>query len=159
MLDYGKKIQVGNFEVLKFTRSLSSKELKRLRNNEGIPKEIQKRLQRGGVPFIKVTTISGSWGIEFSDGTAVFRYIDEADDLDSLRNIFTMFFADTTTFGDREYWEDKGNALHAYMDRLRAKDISKEDDDKILKDEEDYMKDTKTVEEMAEHLKKEVDNG
>lgn len=154
-LQFGKKVQVGKFEVLKFSRSMSGKDVKKLRKASGIPDELHKNLQRGSLPFVKVTTISGSWGVEFCAGTAMYRYIDENIDDDSLSNIFTMFFADTTVFGDEKYWSDKGEALKEYMDRLRAKDITKEDDDKILDDEREYLENVKTADEMADMLRKE----
>ena len=56
-LPFGKKLRVRNFVVLKYTKSLKPSELKQLRNQKGIPAEVQKHLQRGGLPYIKVETL------------------------------------------------------------------------------------------------------
>lgn len=151
-LPFGKKIQVGNFEVLKFTRSLSRQETANVRRRSGLPAEARKHLSRSGLPFIKVSSISGSWSIEFSAVTLMYRYIDETKDTDALRNFFTMFFADTTTFGDQEYWDAKGKALFAYMKRIEAKKSSADEDAALLSEEQAYEE----SKERVESIRKEV---
>ena len=66
-LPFGKTIKTRHFTVLKFSKSLSKKEVASLR--EDIPSEIKKHLQRGSLPFIKIAKISGTWGVEYSIGT------------------------------------------------------------------------------------------
>ena len=61
-LPFGKTIKTRHFTVLKFSKSLSKKEVASLR--EDIPAEIKKHLQRGSLPFIKIANIAGTWGIE-----------------------------------------------------------------------------------------------
>lgn len=156
---YGKKKRVGNFEVMKFTRALSGKDVKVLRAMAGIPQDLSRNLQRGTIPFIKVTSLSGSWGVEFVAGTNMFRYIDNEEDDRALYNLFTMMFADTSVMGDKEYWDAKGEALKAFMERQKAQEMPKEEDDKILSDVEESEKAKAVLLDMAEQLRKEEDNG
>ena len=44
-LEFGKKVQVGNYYILKYSKSLSKAEVKRLRSAQNIPADIQKHLQ------------------------------------------------------------------------------------------------------------------
>lgn len=147
-LPFGKKIRVRNFTVLKYTKSLKSSELKQLRHAQGIPPEVQKHLQRGGLPYIKVQTLSENWGVEFICGSTMYKYIDTRqmmtedghenelteDSVNALHNLFVMMFADCTVFGDTEYFERKAKILQEYMNRTKAKEVKKEDDDKTLEE-------------------------
>ena len=74
-LPFGKTIKTRHFTVLKFSKSLSKKEVASLR--EDIPAEIKKNLQRGSLPFIKIANISGTWGVEYSIGTSMYAALDE----------------------------------------------------------------------------------
>ena len=131
MLPFGKKLRVRNFVVLKYKKSLRPSELKELRNQKGIPSEVQRHLQRGGLPYIKVETLAGDWSAEFICASTMYNYIDTRrmmtepgfenqltqDSLDSLHNLFVLMYADCTILGDAEYLEAKALALKAYMER------------------------------------------
>lgn len=145
MLPFGKKISVRNFVILKNTKTLKSGELKKLRNAQGIPADVQKHLQRGGIPYIKVSSVSGSWSVEFICGTVMYSFIDTRPILESpagtiltkeseksLHNLFVMMFADCTVLGDKEYLDAKADALQAFMNRQQASNISDEEDKKTL---------------------------
>lgn len=130
-MPFGRKIRVGNFEILKYTKTLPKKELKAMRDAAGIPADVQKHLQRGWLPFIKATTISGSWSVEWICGSTMFNAINElpvaVDDNNvpqyygngykNLYAILVAMFADTSTVGDTEYQVAKQKLLNEYLER------------------------------------------
>jgi len=125
VLPFGKKVSVGNFYFVKITRALSKKELRELRDAQGIPEEIRKSLGRGGLPFIVINTVGGGWSLCFVAGSVMFNYIEYAystGELEPLRRLFTMMYADTSVLGDAEYIRAKGDALTAFMDRQKVND-------------------------------------
>lgn len=176
VLPFGRKIQVGNFTVLKYTKTLTKQQMKQLRDDKDIHPEVRKTLSRAGLPFIKVEAISQIWSIEFCCNTGVFMFIDrvlalaviadakkeepEYESIADFAHLFGMWMADTCVQGDSIYYADKGKALQALIERQKAsKDISKEDDDKIL-DEMKKEEETKAnIIEMANHLKEEAEDG
>lgn len=122
-MDFGKKVRVGNFEVLKFTRAMQKKELAQSRKNLGIPEELWKHLTRAGVPFIKVSALGGLWGVEFSVGTIMYRFIEDGIDkerLQGLEQVFVMMYADMSIVGDLDYWKEKQEAMNRFIDRKKA---------------------------------------
>lgn len=136
-MDFGKKYRAGNFEYFKIVRSLSRKELKSLRDAAGIPADVQKHLNRGGLPYMIVQTVGGGWSVSFVCACSMYRFIEfEAmngdDGTNALVNLFTMMYSDTTILGDDQYHKDKAAALKAFMERIEARKVSKEDDDKEL---------------------------
>ena len=95
-LQFGKRYYVGNFYVQKFVRGLSSKELKQFRKeNPGL----SRHFNRSGVPFIRLSTVSGSWRMEWSCTMRMFGLLDslsvDGDKLSTsseieLRGLVTM---------------------------------------------------------------------
>jgi len=152
VLPFGKKIQVGNFTVLKFTKTLTKSQLKDLREDSGMDSEIMRRLRRTGLPYIRVEAISGIWAIEFCCNTGVYMFIDrvlpqaiiaqqegkalDADSMADFAHMFGIWMTDTCVQGDVQYIEDKGNALQALIERQRAAKAEtseeKAADDKVL---------------------------
>lgn len=148
-LPYGKKIRVKNFVILKYSKALKKSELKEVRNMQGIPADVQKHLQRGGLPYIKVSTLAENWSVEFVCGSTMYNYIDTRqtdpewdnilteDSVTALHNLFVMMLADCTVFGDAEYITAKGKLLQEYMARQKAKEETPEEkaaDDKVLEE-------------------------
>lgn len=136
-MPFGKKVRVGNFEYIKITKSLSRREVMTLRNEAKIPSEVQRHLRRGGLPYIMVNTISGSWSICFVCGCLMYNLIESnyfrgEDGTKALTSLFLMMYSDTAVVGDAEYWRDKGEAFRAFMNRRKADEVSKEDNDKEL---------------------------
>ena len=162
-MPFGKRFKVGNFEYLKITRVLGKKELNELRNQIGIPQSVRKHLQRGGLPYILVQSIGGSWSISFSCGTAMYNFIDfqngngETGEK-ALYNLFIMMYSDTAILGDNEYWNDKKKALDAFMKRCN-KAVSKEEDDKELEAVKKHEEAKATIVDMENELKKIEDEG
>ena len=143
-IEFGVPVHVGNYVIKKYNRSLGRKELAELRRISGIPADVAKSLERGRLPYIKVSTASGSWGVEFVIGTSMYEALDNLnvvfDDAGrrqlcgvEARNAEAMFvamFADTTTVGDFEYQEAKQKLLQEYLDRASKARNAKEDEGK-----------------------------
>ncbi len=173
VLPFGRKIQVGNFTVLKYNKVLTKQQMKQLREDKDIHPEVRKTLTRAGLPFIKVEAISQIWSVEFCCNTGVFMFIDrvlslailadakkekpEYESIADFAHLFGMWMTDTCVQGDSIYYADKGKALQALIERQKAaKDLSKEEDDKIL-DEMKKDEETKSnIVEMANQMKKEA---
>ena len=79
------------------------------------------------------------------------------DSQKALTNLFNMMFADSTTVGDPEYWIAKNDALNGYLQREidKHKEVSDEDDAKILKEEQAKFEANQTSKEMANEINKE----
>lgn len=153
-LKLGKIYHAGNFIIKKFTRTLTKKQMRQLYNEMNIPEDIQKELQREGLQFIKASTISGSWSVEWVFGVSFFKAIDEmpvnengefyGTALDNLTMILTCMFADTSVVGDMEYMAEKQKLMYKYFDRMANKGEmsdeeikeSEEAADEVLKNEE-----------------------
>lgn len=153
-LNFGRKYRVGNYTVIKKVRSLSKSEQRRLRDSAGIPKEVQKHLSRGGLPYITVETSFGGWSVSFVCGMTVYALIDrelsealmdkeepredyKGATVADFAHLFNMWYTDTTIPGDAEYQKDKARAIEAFMNRHKAaKETpeSKAEDDKILEE-------------------------
>ena len=75
-IEFGVPVHVGNYVIKKYNRTLGRKELAELRRISGVPADVAKHLERGRLPFIKVSTASGSWGVEFVSGTSMYEAFD-----------------------------------------------------------------------------------
>ena len=169
-MSYGKRYQVGNFQVIKINKVLRRQEVAELRNQMGIPMDERKKLQRAQLPFIKVEAVSGIWAVEFCCNTMMYRFLDvvlakaiEAEEngekldgstVTDFAHIFSMMFTDTTVLGDNQYRSDKGKALKGLLDRQKAAEVSQEEDDKVLDDMKADEAAKATVVEMANAVKK-----
>lgn len=132
-MDFGKKYRVGNFEMIKLSRSLTKKETKQLRIEADIPESIQKYLTRGSLPYIKVRTISGIWSLEWSVGMVMFSIMDgvnfaDLEQTDALKSLLTRFYSITSVLGDAQMERDIQNAITGFLERVQAtKDNEKEE--------------------------------
>lgn len=161
---FGEKYRVGNYEVIKFNKTLRKQEVAALRLQTGIPKELWKSLQRAQLPYVKVNAISGIWGIEFCCNTSVYRLIDgclgEGGEQNEtmLAHLFNMWYMDTAVPGDEEYQETKAKAFKEFMERHKAKEVSEEEDKNTLEELENEEKAKATIVDMANELKNGKDN-
>lgn len=176
-LPFGKTIKTRHFTVLKFSKSLSKKEVASLR--EDIPADIKKHLQRGSLPFIKIANISGTWGIEFSICTSMYAALDECvpvavgdhyefskNDGNIIEAFSQLMYADTSLPGDAEYTAGKLKLRDEYIAREAARrndaadkgksdeQLSKESDEAV-QEVVDRDKHADTLLDMAEQIKKE----
>lgn len=172
-LKLGKIYHAGNFIIKKFTRTLTGEQIRQLRDEMNIPREVQRNLQRTGLPFIKVSTVSGSWSVEWVFGMSFFEAIDEmpvnengefyGTALDNLTMILTCMFADTSVVGDMEYMAEKQKLMHKYFDRMAKKGEPTEEEikesekaaDEVLKNEEHKA----TLINMAKEVENDGQNG
>lgn len=156
-LEFGKKVIVGNYYVLKYGKNLSKSELKELRNKDRVPREVRDCLQRRTLPYIKVGTTSGSWAVEFVMGTTMYNALDALHvvvDDEGVRQlygvekknteaIFVSMMADTTTVGDYEYQVAKMKLLSEYLNRASKKKNEEADagksEDELKKESEDAV--------------------
>lgn len=165
MMNFGKKVRIGNFEVLKLVRTLNRRDVAALRKEMGV--DDLKGLERAKLPYIRVSSVSGNWGLEYLQGCSYFAFIDgcfgdDGEVMDehyqALLNMLTMLYADTMVMGDGEYFTDKGNALNAFLGRQK-KDVSDEDDAKDLESVKEEMEAIEHMESMAEQIKEEEGGG
>ena len=181
VLPFGKKIQVGNYTVLKYTKTLTKNQLKQIRESKDIAPEVQKQLSRAGLPYIKVEAISQIWAIEFCCNTGVYLFIDrvlplallaeqekrkpEFESIADFAHLFGMWMTDTCVQGDSIYYADKGNALKALIERQKASANKEEtpeekaDDDKVLDEVKKDEEAKATIVDMAQHVKEEQEKG
>lgn len=178
-LEFGKKVQVGNYYILKYSKSLSKAEVKRLRSAQNIPADIQKHLQRASLTYIKVSTITDSWSIEFVIGMAMYAFFDTVhyvyddegnrlmygEEKNTIEHILVQMMADTTLIGDKDYRLGKMKLQKEYLEREAAKRNEAEDagktEEQLRKESEDAVQEVidkeehaKTLLDMGEHLKK-----
>lgn len=172
-LESGRIYHAGNFTIRKFTRTLTKKQMRQLRDAMNIPCEVQKRLERNGMQFIKASTVSGSWSVEWAFGMSFFKAIDEmpvnengefyGTALDNLTMTLTCMFADTSVVGDMEYMAEKQKLMHGYFDRMAKKGEPTEEEikesekaaDEVLKNEEHRA----TLISMAEEVENDGQDG
>lgn len=130
-MNFGKSYRIGNFEVLKLSRSLGKNELKRLRDERQVPEELRKHLTRGSLPYIKVRAISGIWGIEWSAGTAMFNlfdgcFVDDGangpDVIEGLKGLLSRMYSLCSIVGDKQMNADLTKALSDFLERRKAND-------------------------------------
>lgn len=174
-MEYGRKLQFGNFVVLKYTRGLTKAERKELSDVEKFPWKIRKEISRGTLPYIKVSTVSGSWSVHFVYGTSMYDAIDELGGVlgmitptekQNAERLFTLMYVNTTVVGDNDYQYGCAKLLDEYLKRA-SKDRNKREDDgkdekemnredeEILSEELDRTSTVSAITEMAEQIKKE----
>jgi len=177
VLPFGRKIQVGNYTVLKYTKTLTKQQLKSIREDKDIHPEVRRQLTRAGLPYIKVEAISMIWSVEFCCNTGVFMHIDrilplallaaqegrepEYESIADFAHLFGMWMTDTCAQGDSIYYADKGKALQAYLERQAALKSAKEtpeekaEDDKILEEVKAEEEAKANIIDMAQNINKE----
>lgn len=179
VLPFGKKIQVGNYTVLKYTKTLTKSQLKQLRDDKEIHPEVRKQLSRSGLPYIKVEAISQIWAIEFCCNTGVYLHIDrvlpkailaaqegrklEYDSIADFAHMFSMWMTDTCVQGDSIYQADKGNALKALLERqaaVKAETVEdKAKDDAVLEEVKAEAEAKAQIVDMAKTIEKGGNDG
>lgn len=169
-MEFGKKVRVGNFYMLKYSKSLSKKELSALRKLKDIPTGAREMLSRGSLPYIKVSTVTDSWSVEFVVGMGMFNALDELEvvhDGDGVyqlygtaeKNAHAMFvamLADTTTIGDTEYNIAKQKLLSEYVERASAarvaSDSAGKSDDELRAESDVAIEEVATLDEHGSNL-------
>lgn len=111
-MDYGKKIQIHNFVVLKYKIDKTS--------------------------FIKVSTVAGDWSVLYREDNIMYLTLDMADEsqYEGIYNVMVGMYGACNTV-DQEFTKDLFDALHRFYERLKSKQppVSEEEDAKALEEE------------------------
>lgn len=110
-MDFGKR-QIGNTVILKY--------------------------KKGDLPFIKVSTVSGDFSVEYGAGSVMFMLLDNAPIEDKVDNLPMLIIRNTQYVAnciDAELQVDVLKAVGNALDRADAKPISDEEDAKIIGEE------------------------
>lgn len=137
-LPFGKRLRCGNFYVEKISRALSKADMKKLRKDMPVFKD----RQRTAMPVIRVSDLQGMWRVEYAVSATMFHIFDNyAWDYydgeyyitdDTCKRLVTMLFCDTTVVGDMEYVNARVKALNEFTMRVKAPEVSDEEDEKIV---------------------------
>ena len=125
-MDFGKR-QIGNTVILKY--------------------------KKGDLPFIKVSTVSGDFSVEYGAGSVMFMLLDNAPIEDKVDNLPMLIIRNTQYVAnciDAELQVDVLKAVGNALDRADAKPISDEEDAKIIEEEIQMY-------EMKKEMEKETD--
>lgn len=110
-MDFGKR-QIGNTVILKY--------------------------KKGDLPFIKVSTVSGYFSVEYGAGSVMFMLLDNAPTEDKADNLPMLIIRNTQYVAnciDAELQVDVLKAVGNALDRADARTISDEEDAKIIEEE------------------------
>lgn len=111
-MEYGKKIQIHNFVMLKH--------------------EVDK------MSFIKVSSVAGDWSVSYREDNIMYLTLDMAkeEDYEALNNVFTAIYG-TCNIVDSEFTKDILDVLNRYFERLEVERpvVSEEEDARILEEE------------------------
>ncbi len=170
-LEFGKKVRVGNFYILKHSKSLTKSEQKKLRSASNIPEDVQKCLDRMSLPYIKVSTITDSWSVEFVIGMSFYNALNavrvvmdgegnrqlygvEAKNIEAM---LVAMFADTSVVGDYEYQKAKQELLSAFLERASktaVENTDAADSQKAIDEEAAKIEEKERVVEIANAVQK-----
>lgn len=110
-MDFGKR-QIGNTVILKY--------------------------KKGDLPFIKVSTVSGDFSVEYGAGSVMFMLLDNAPIEDKVDNLPMLIIRNTQYVAnciDAELQVEVLKAVGNALDRADANPISDEEDAKIIEEE------------------------
>ena len=108
-MDYGKKVQIHNFVMVKYKTDKTS--------------------------FIKVSSVNGEWSVSYREDNIMFLTLDMAgeENHEALHNVFTAIYG-TCKIVDSEYTKEVFDAMNRYFERIKTenKPVSDEEDAKVL---------------------------
>lgn len=108
-MDYGKKVQIHNFVMVKYKADKTS--------------------------FVKVSSVNGDWSVSYREDNIMFMTIDMADESqhEGLYNVLVGMYGACNTV-DSEFTKDLFDALNRFYGRLkeRQKPVSEEEDKRAL---------------------------
>ena len=125
-MDFGKR-QIGNTVILKY--------------------------KKGDLPFIKVSTVSGDFSVEYGAGSVMFMLLDNAPIEDKVDNLPMLIIRNTQYVAnciDAELQVDVLKAIGSALDRADAKPISDEEDAQIIEEERKMYEMKKEMEDNHE---------
>lgn len=111
-MEYGKKIQVHNFIMLKYKVDKTS--------------------------FIKVSSVAGDWSVSYREDNIMYLTLDIAkeEDYKALYNIFTAMYG-TCGIVDSDFTKEVFDAMSRHFERLKGDRsvVSDEDDSRVLEED------------------------
>lgn len=125
-MDFGKT-QIGNMVILKY--------------------------KKGDLPFIKVSTVSGDFSVEYGAGSVMFMLLDNAPIEDKVDNLPMLIIRNTQYVAnciDAELQVDVLKAIGSALDRADANPISDEEDAQIIEEERKMYEMKKEMEDNHE---------
>ncbi len=125
-MDFGKR-QIGNTVILKY--------------------------KKGDLPFIKVSTVSGDFSVEYGAGSVMFMLLDNAPIEDKVDNLPMLIIRNTQYVAnciDAELQVDVLKAVGNALDRADANPISDEEDAQIIEEERKMYEMKKEMEDNHE---------
>lgn len=125
-MDFGKT-QIGNMVILKY--------------------------KKGDLPFIKVSTVSGDFSVEYGAGSVMFMLLDNAPIEDKVDNLPMLIIRNTQYVAnciDAELQVDVLKAVGNALDRADANPISDEEDAQIIEEERKMYEMKKEMEDNHE---------
>lgn len=111
------------------------------------------KYKKGDLPFIKVSTVSGDFSIEYGAGSVMFMLLDNAPIEDKVDNLPMLIIRNTQYVAnciDAELQVDVLKAVGNALDRADAKPISDEEDAKIIEEERKMYEMKKEMEDNHE---------
>lgn len=183
-LIFGKKVKCGNFYIIKKSASLTKKEVASIRRGMKIPVDALRHLQRGSIPYIKVSTMSESWSVTLMVGMNMYSFLDTMEvsvdkegnysvdekERGVIENIIVHMYTDTTIVGDIEYYMAKLKLINAFINResqrRAAADKEGKSEEQLRKESEEAVQEVidrdghaSTLLDMAEQIAKEEEGG
>lgn len=130
-MEFGKKVYVGNYVMIKKMKTLSKADMKKLRAELKTNEKGRRHLSRGGLPYIHIENVGGGWELSIGIGMTMFDALDEltvardargdlrvvGDEGRNAEAIVTGMFVDTTIVGDAEYQTAKVKAMFDFIKR------------------------------------------
>ena len=128
-MEYGKKIMVGGFNVLK--------------------------VKKDDISFIKVSSIMGNWAVEYREDTLIYHCLDDEEVPEDGKRALGVMIVNAfmaSTIVDAEFQRDILDAAGRLQERMNmsAESVSDEEDAEILSQ-------MKTEHEMMENLAEETE--
>lgn len=110
-MEYGKKVQVHNFVMLKYKVDKTS--------------------------FIKVASVAGDWSVSYREDNIMYLTLNMAkeEEYEALHNIFTGIYG-TCNIVDSDFTKEIFDSMSRYFERLKGNRlaVSDEEDSKILEE-------------------------
>lgn len=111
------------------------------------------KYKKGDLPFIKVSTVSGDFSIEYGAGSVMFMLLDNAPIEDKVDNLPMLIIRNTQYVAnciDAELQVDVLKAIGSAIDRADANPISDEEDAQIIEEERKMYEMKKEMEDNHE---------
>lgn len=137
-MEFGKKVQLGNFIVVKTKKEYTVK------GDDG-------KKKKASLEFIKASAADGYWSIEYREDSIMFRLIDDAINDKASRNafehIFVNAFAISSVIPDEQFLKEFAVSINALIERNAGEiePVSDEEDKEIIQKMKMQYEDSKEL--------------